>query len=187
MPRNIFTAGATSGVILSIGDALCQLGTNDQRKPGADGKQAQRWDVRDLSLERSARYAITGMTLHGPYFHFIFAWLDKKFGSTRTLKMAATKALVGQFSVFPPYLGLFFFYQALLEGKTAREGAQRAVDKFPGVFVTGLMFWPAANTLNFLLLGPGLPRVAYSAGMSVGWVAYLSWVNPRCPPPGGGG
>ncbi len=74
--RPIAKAGLTSAVILSSGDVLCQCITNDKRrkeveKSNLDASKVEKYEI---SLERSARFAWTGLTLHGPYFYFAYAW-----------------------------------------------------------------------------------------------------------------
>ena len=36
--------------------------------------------VGDFSISRTSRFALTGLTLHGPYFHFAFRWYEIDIG-----------------------------------------------------------------------------------------------------------
>jgi protein Mpv17 len=64
----------------------------------------------------------------------------------------------------------------LLEGKSLEESYKQVSAVFVGTYVTGSVFWPAANMLNFMFVPPS-GRVAYVNAAGLIWNAYLSLVN----------
>ncbi|KAF4744304.1 hypothetical protein FOZ62_001781, partial [Perkinsus olseni] len=78
--RQTVKAGLQSGTVMMIGDAVAQtfVGT-EAYAPG-----------------RSARFALVGCTLHGPYFFMCFRHLDRFFGPAVNLRTVLTKTAVAQ-------------------------------------------------------------------------------------------
>lgn len=54
--------------------------------------------VQDLDFQRTLRFALVGLTLHGPYFLHGFRWLDATFGPSKSLQIAVAKTALGQVS-----------------------------------------------------------------------------------------
>ena len=129
-----------------------------------------------LDLKRSTRWAVAGLTLHGPYFFFGFRKVDKYFGAVTSMVTVAKKTAAAQFILFPPYLVALFGYMGAMEGITDIGGKIR--QKVPEAFMGGCVYWPVANGLNFAFCPPYLrvPYLAFSAGV---WNSYLSWANAR--------
>lgn len=125
---------------------------------------------------RTLRWTTVGLTLHGPYFFVCFGKLDKIFGASTTLSVAAKKTIFGQFVVFPPYLTALFTYMGAMEGLKRDEILIKVQDRVPKAFVGGCIFWPIANLFNFRFVPVGL-RVPYLASVGGLWNGYLSYMN----------
>lgn len=104
-------------------------------------------------------------------------------------RAVVAKTAVGQATVLPTYLTLFFPYMSVLEGVFSGGGAAepaalaagaaaRLADNFVPTMVAGTAFWPAANLVNFSVV-PANMRVAYVGSVGVVWNVYLSWRNAR--------
>ena len=91
---------------------------------------------------------------------------------------ALKKTALGQVTIFPTYVTLFYAYIALLEGKSARQACGRVQRNFWPTMATGTVFWPIANMLNFTLV-PQRHRVLYVGVMGIAWNSFLSWQNSR--------
>jgi hypothetical protein len=108
------------------------------------------WAHCAVERQGSARFAIVGATLHGPFFLYGFGLIDKlplqKIKSA--LGKALAKTLVTQFTLYPLFIGLFYGYVALLEG--VPPGKVFEVKKKPATetLIHGLVFWPIANTVR---------------------------------------
>jgi hypothetical protein len=87
--RPILKAAITSAVILSAGDVICQHLSSDfaRDKDSLHSRTIESTCIENdadcvtkaasanaISISRSARYAWTGLTLHGPYFYFAYRW-----------------------------------------------------------------------------------------------------------------
>jgi protein Mpv17 len=140
---------------------------------GIEGKQ---FNDSSYDAYRTLRWTVAGTTLHGPYFFVGFSKLDKYFGAATSISIVAKKTAVAQFVLFPPYLVALFGYMGLMEGYDDIPKKMR--ERVPEAFVSGCIFWPVANGINFALVPPTLrvPYLATSAGL---WNCYLSWANAR--------
>jgi hypothetical protein len=128
-------AGATSGVIMGVGDIVCQTLQKSSHNPRTKSAPLKRQSlaplemdpnnrqalpletanepdnkksgslgatvlglVEGLDFERTLRFALVGLTLHGPYFWHGFRWLDARFGPSKSLQIALAKTALGQVS-----------------------------------------------------------------------------------------
>jgi protein Mpv17 len=165
----LFHAGLQSGTIMGVADICTQtLGggglEQQQQKPS--------WDA-----QRTARWASAGLLIHGPYFLYGVSRVDAHFGAgVTTFSAVLKKTAAAQFILFPPYLVLLFSYLGILEG---HESIPRKLQQnVPQAFLSGCVFWPVANVINFRLV-PSTLRVPYLATSAGIWNGYLSWSNSR--------
>lgn len=129
------------------------------------------------NVERTMRWALVGLTLHGPYFFLTFGIIDKLWGAATGLGTVIGKTMTAQIFAFPVYLGLLFSYISAMEGLKDEDKFKSNVEtKVKEAFIAGAFYWPLANMFNFKFATPALrvPMVAFSAGI---WSAFLSWLN----------
>jgi len=174
-------AGVASCVINCASDANCQLLVRWVGKRADEGRfpgrSASYWSgLAELDLERCARFAVVGLTLHGPYFTFAFALLERWLGPARTVGAVLKKSAAGNLTVFPVYLAAFYLYMGLLEGKRGHELLQK-YSAFVPSYTMGWAFWLPVNMLNFAVVPPGFGRVLYINAMGLLWNTYLSYIN----------
>jgi len=164
-------AGMQSGCIMTVADIMTQLVVEKRslQDDGSDSKDVARYDP-----VRTLRWTTIGLALHGPYFRYCFSRLDQMF-KTQSLLVVAKKTALAQFIVFPPYLVALFSTLAIMEGKDIVEGIRT---KVPKAFMSGCVFWPIANAINFSLV-PSTARVTYLASVGALWNGYLSWMNSK--------
>eukprot|EP01023_Acetabularia_acetabulum_P019280 TRINITY_DN19801_c0_g2_i1.p3 TRINITY_DN19801_c0_g2~~TRINITY_DN19801_c0_g2_i1.p3 ORF type:complete len:210 (-),score=9.08 TRINITY_DN19801_c0_g2_i1:522-1061(-) len=163
--RPVAQAALTSAVVMGCGDLVCQAIQQRNKRVQFD------WN-------RSYRFAVVGLTLHGPFFYFGFRALDSYMGAARTLRIALKKTAVGQFTLFPSYVSAFFLYMGLLEQQTLQQSCEKVKSAFLPTMYTGTVFWPIVNIFNFMYV-PATFRVAYVNILGLIWNAYLSWSNTR--------
>ncbi|CAJ1910410.1 unnamed protein product [Cylindrotheca closterium] len=163
MLRQAARAGAQSGTIMTLADMGTQLFVEGETKD-------------EYSVERTLRWTVVGLTLHGPYFLAGFSMLDKQFGAATSLRIVAMKTATAQIVVFPPYLVALFGAMGYMEGHP--DIAEKIHTQVPKAFTAGCVFWPIANVVNFTFVPPALrvPYLACSAGV---WNSYLSWTNSK--------
>lgn len=186
-------AALTSCTVMAVSDVVCQsvVEAKNKKKVSKAKTTGPKRSTSDEALEdlspihesttaidanRSARFALVGLTLHGPFFYYGFRWIDAHFGPATNISTALVKSFVGQVTLFPVYLATFLVYMAFLEGKSVAQTEDRVRSVFWPAYVTGGAFWPAANIVNFMLVPPQ-GRVAYVAGAGLIWNTYLSWAN----------
>jgi len=146
-PLLLLKAGVTSGTIMTVADVLAQgLETNGFRA-AREGEAAA-----DCDWGRTARFALVGLTLHGPYFQAGFAKVDAFFGPTLSkagrVRWAVLAMKVGatQFVLNAPFMALLFGWMGVLEGRRSPADVwQNIRDKWPAAFWAGNLFWPCAK------------------------------------------
>lgn len=158
----VVRAGLQSGLIMCAADAFTQTAIEQHNT--------------ELDVARSGRWAIAGLTLHGPYFFTGFQRIDGYFGAATSLPTVLRKTAVAQFILFPPYLVALFSYMGWMEG--ASNIAEKVKHRVPEAFVGGCVFWPVANGVNFAVV-PASLRVPYLALSAGAWNSYLSWTNAK--------
>jgi len=163
--RHILRAAVQSGTIMTAADIGTQL--------GIEGKSIEHGSY---SWERTLRWTLAGMFLHGPYFFTGFSVLDRYFGAATSLQTVAKKTVTAQMFLFPPYLVALFGFMGVLEHHP--NVPQKIRQRVPEAFTTGCVFWPIANGLNFTYVSPAL-RVPYLAVSAAVWNSYLSWTNNK--------
>ena len=127
-------------------------------------------DFQSYDVVRTLRWFCMGLVLHGPYFFVGFSAIDRAFAR----KSWAKKTAAAQFFLFPPYLVVLFGTLGVLEQHPDIPAKIRS--RVPEAFLTGCIFWPFANSINFKLVPNSLrvPYLALSAGI---WNSYLSYTN----------
>lgn len=164
MISNAMKAGLQSGSIMSVADVTTQwLVEGKNFSGGYDAKRTMRW-------------ALAGLTLHGPYFFLGFSAVDKRIGPATSIKVVAQKTAIAQFILFPPYLVALFTFMGVLEQQPSIMEKVRT--KVPEAFISGCIYWPIANGINFAIV-PATLRVPYLAASAGLWNSYLSWENAR--------
>ncbi|CAB9525550.1 Mpv17 / PMP22 family [Seminavis robusta] len=129
----------------------------------------------DYDGTRTCRWTMAGF-LHGPYFFAGFSMVDQRLGAATSLKVVAQKTAIAQFVLFPPYLVALFGLMGVLERHPNILDKIQA--KVPEAFLSGCIYWPVANGINFALI-PASLRVPYVASAAGLWNCYLSWENAR--------
>eukprot|EP00934_Nitzschia_sp_Nitz4_P003695 Nitzschia sp. Nitz4//scaffold184_size43902//40243//40818//NITZ4_007291-RA/size43902-processed-gene-0.39-mRNA-1//1//CDS//3329539678//3685//frame0 len=164
---NAAKAGMQSGMIMTISDIATQLLVEKNNNRDGDTH---------LDLNRTLRWSLAGLVLHGPYTSVAFSMLDRWFGAATSLKVVATKAISAQVLVLPSYLiALFALIGTLEDHPNVMEKIQT---KFPTAYINGCVYWPIVNSLNFAFVPLPL-RVPYMATSGGLWNSYLSWSNSK--------
>lgn len=133
----------------------------------------------DHDLARTGRFFIVGATWHGPFFHHAFRGIESVVGSGTCARVVVKKVAFGHTVLFPTYTAGFFFAMAGLEGESMAVGYERLRDKAVDTFVSGTMYWPLANALNFAYV-PKSGRILFLNAAGVAWNAYMSHVVSTC-------
>lgn len=166
--KPVFKAALTSCTVMATGDVLCQaIRCKTADKPIS------------INHRQTQRFALIGLTLHGPYFYHAFRWLDRllpSHGAAVTLRQAMYKTAIGQVSVFPLYVASFYSYMGILEGLSPPQCVEKVSKAFVPTLVTGTAFWPFVNVINFLYV-PAIKRVAFVNAAGLFWNAFLSYEN----------
>jgi protein Mpv17 len=177
---------------MSVADVCTQLGMEGRslnENTTTDNNNNNNKSDRMYDPSRTLRWAIAGLTLHGPYFLAGFARVDAYFGPATSMRVVAKKTAVAQFVLFPPYLVGLFTYMGFMEEAQQQQGnnngrttsitssiSQKVRQRVPEAFLGGCVYWPVANSINFAVI-PATMRVPYLALSAGVWNGYLSWMN----------
>ncbi len=164
-------AGLQSGTIMGLADMTTQV--------VIEGKRAYDIGETEFDFSRTFRWALLGLILHGPYFFKGFGFLDKHFatGAAKvSWKTVAQKTVAAQCLLFPPYLVLLFGSLGVLEQDP--DIPTKIKTRVPQAFMSGCVYWPVANSINFKLV-PNHLRVPYLALSAGFWNSYLSYTNQK--------
>eukprot|EP00747_Dinoflagellata_sp_TGD_P221893 gnl/TRDRNA2_/TRDRNA2_93668_c0_seq1.p1 gnl/TRDRNA2_/TRDRNA2_93668_c0~~gnl/TRDRNA2_/TRDRNA2_93668_c0_seq1.p1 ORF type:complete len:193 (-),score=14.28 gnl/TRDRNA2_/TRDRNA2_93668_c0_seq1:378-956(-) len=175
MAGMMLKGGVTSASIMTVADIIAQ--GIERRVLGSTPE-----NPRDYDAYRTARFAVVGLTWHGPYFQRGFAWVDSRFGPSLLdgkplWEVIGKKVITTQFVLNAPFMVGLFAWMGVLEGKRQpQEIWENVTTKWPAAFWAGNIFWPCANFVNFRFLGPQ-HRVAYVASCGAMWNTYISLLN----------
>ncbi|KAJ3231772.1 hypothetical protein HDU78_007497 [Chytriomyces hyalinus] len=175
----LLSSSALAGSFFLFGDIATQYIHN---RPSPATKSDQPFALSTWDSERTAKMAAFGFGVNGWYFLSAFQILDKVIGPAKTLRLATIKAVSNQIIFVPPYSAGFLYYSAAyvhtkpIPGVAAVSPWDSMVQKFPTVFATGCLIWPAVNVISFRFVSPGLPRVALMNTVGLCWTTYLAGV-----------
>ncbi|KAJ8908483.1 hypothetical protein NDN08_005192 [Rhodosorus marinus] len=163
-------SATTSGVLMTVGDILCQAITL-RSSPNAK-----------LDLTRTGRFAAAGFLLHGPIFHAGFRFADKKVAALALKPRVelALKVAILQLATFPAYLAAFFPAMGMMEGRGWASSSKRSIELFPKAYTAGLCFWPFVNIVNFSYFQPS-QRMVVANVAGVFFNTALSFINSSNP------
>ena len=204
--NKVLRAGLQSGTIMSIADIMIQTmieGRDSNKKddqataaiqndtkqdkasatPTRVSSSSSSSTILSWDFERTIRWGIAGLFIHGPYFFMGFSQVDSYFAKLKPphspppWKVVVGKTLIAQCILFPPYLVALFTYMGYMEGLgTYEKISEKVVDRVPKAFMTGCIYWPIANATNFAFISNTMrvPYLAVTAGI---WNGYLSYMN----------
>ncbi|XP_039760871.1 mpv17-like protein 2 [Pararge aegeria] len=104
--------------------------------------------IENADWARATRFGIFGAFFMAPLF---YSWmkLSSKFFIKKNLTTAVTRALIEQVTYSPAAISYFFFGMSLLERKPVETCVNEVREKFWPTYKVGVVFWSAAQTINF--------------------------------------
>lgn len=126
---------------------------------------------------RAARFCLFGAIFMSPIYYY---WLKFSYpyfegGGFFT---AIARAMVEQFTYGPFSIVYFFFIMSLLEMQPLRTCVNEVKTKFWPTFLTGFLFWPAAQTINFYFISEE-NRLVFRSVASFIWTIYMGHMKSK--------
>ncbi|KAL6075434.1 hypothetical protein QOT17_003469 [Balamuthia mandrillaris] len=191
--RPFLTNALTSAVINSIGDALAQSLERRGRRlqeeqEGVRQKEEVRWHP-----ARTVSMFFFGLGISGPFSFMWFRFLERTYGSAKSLSVVAKKVLTNQLFFAPTintaamsYCTIWKVFLApsdesssqISMAKTKDAVVEKLKKDFIPTWVNSTKVWPLAQSINFYFV-PFQYRVLYMGLVATGWSAYLSTVGYR--------
>jgi hypothetical protein len=156
----ILTKSLTSGVLNVMGDFIQQMFFSNN----------SRYDY-----GRTARQAIWGAAIPGPFLHYFYGGLARRFPGN-SAKTVLTKIALDQTVGAPLIVTSFYWTTGLLEGKSVSDVKKKYVESFWPTMKLNYQLWPAAQAVNFAFV-PVAWQVIYVASVSLVWNVILSGKN----------
>eukprot|EP00752_Nemacystus_decipiens_P014616 g13015.t1 len=136
-------------------------------------------------LRRTAAFALFGLVLNGPLFHWWYGALER--AAARRRKPGdppggagdiAFKIALDRFLLTPPYLAITLASLRLLQGLGVKRSLREMRALYRGVLFTNWKVWTIAQLVNFKLV-PVEFRPVFANFVACWWNVYLSLLSPR--------
>ncbi|CAN0361461.1 unnamed protein product [Ascophyllum nodosum] len=134
-------------------------------------------------LRRTASFAIFGLVLNGPVFHWWYNMLERASerlrkpgeaaGGTRDI---AFKLAMDRFVATPPYLLMTLLALRLMQGLGIDRSVRETRQLYLGALIKNYKVWTLAQLINFKLI-PIEFRPLFGNLVSVWWNVYLSLLS----------
>lgn len=160
----VLKSGLISGSLSLAGDVLAQLLTNK-------GQQDASYDA-----VRAARMGTFGLFFYGPYQHFWYRFLDRRFPG-RAVPMFLSKVTLNQLCLAPLTITVAFAWNLALQQKLGQLQGKLQQDFVPTI-INGWKFWVPAATINFVAV-PLQYQVLYMSTCGMLWTGYLSYRSAK--------
>ncbi|KAF8463124.1 hypothetical protein BDZ91DRAFT_625899, partial [Kalaharituber pfeilii] len=127
---------------------------------------------------RTLRMITIGSILSAPSYRW-FLFLSNLF-SPKIPKAIAVglRVLINQLCFTPVFLTTYFSLQSIFTGDSAEETARKLQETLPTAYKNSCQLWPAVTAINFWLIKLEY-RSIVSGVVSIGWNAYLSYLNQK--------
>jgi hypothetical protein len=154
----------TASGIAGTGDLLMQAFERRRRPATATADSSIDW-------ARTGRFALFRLTVFGPLYSL---WMNRVLN--RPSISWPVKILLDQAVWTPPSLSSFYIFMAVFEGKSLRDGVDRARNLLWPTLQVNWPFWSVVQVFTFNCV-PQQYRVAWVSLVQVGWNAFVSGLN----------
>eukprot|EP00871_Galdieria_phlegrea_P003685 jgi/Galph1/4317/GphlegSOOS_G3016.1 len=176
--RPISIKSATSFVLFSLSDLICQLATENKLEWRRLVRFAVWGNHKTICFQDVLNKVFKlGSFFATPLLHLWHLLLELLHPSSSVWR-ALCSVLFDQCFMTPLYTVLFFIYDAAASGKSLRMGFQRAKTSSASVIWKTWIFWYPAQFINLRWI-PVDVRVLYISLVSIGWNVYFSSVTKQ--------
>ncbi|GER40202.1 peroxisomal membrane 22 kDa family protein [Striga asiatica] len=158
--RPILTKSVSSAIIYGAADTTSQLITMEPKDT---------WD----SI-RTLRMAGFGLIILGPAQHVWFNFMGRALPK-RDMVTTFKKLAMGQLAYGPMINGVFFSFNAALQGESGSEIAARWKRDLIPTLLNGLMYWPLCDFMTYKVIPVHLQPLVNSS-FSYLWTIYLTYM-----------
>ncbi|XP_013409105.1 peroxisomal membrane protein 2 [Lingula anatina] len=157
--KPVLTKAVTSAISSGLGNFLSQVISGNHKVGGIQWRSV-------------AAFSIFGFVITGPLTHNFYSWLDT--AVPKTASYAGLKRIVIDRFVFaPPFLLLFFYIVAILEGQSSDAAIQKIREFYWGALKMNWRVWGIFQYINVNYV-PQQYRVLFANLVSLGWNIYLA-------------
>ncbi|KAI9251439.1 hypothetical protein BDA99DRAFT_521868 [Phascolomyces articulosus] len=160
--RPLRTYAIQSGTMFTMGDVVAQ--------------QAIEKKGNDHDFIRTARMGLYGFCIGGPVIGSWLTFLNNAIKIQHRVKGALVKLAIDQAVVPPSINAVFLTSISLLEGRNLPEIKEKFRTSYFAALSNSYQLWPFVNFVSFIFINPAYRPLTNSV-ISVGWNAYLSYLN----------
>ncbi|KAK7505993.1 hypothetical protein BaRGS_00002715 [Batillaria attramentaria] len=133
--RPVLTKSVTNAVVSGLGTIISQLIVAD---PKAKGR---------INWRSVFAYTSFGFVVNGPLIHHLYVFMEKRM--PRDQKYSTIKRLLFDRLIFaPPYLLIFMYYVAIVEGNTSEAAVQRIKETYWMILKLNWTVWTVIQYVN---------------------------------------
>ncbi|XP_074652834.1 peroxisomal membrane protein 2-like [Tubulanus polymorphus] len=155
----VLTKSVSSATIAAVGDLIAQI-------------IAIKKNRRSFKIRSTAAFAIFGFSVTGPLIHQFYIWLDQLVPK-RTKYSSVLRVLIDRMIFAPPYLLLFFYIVAVLEGHSSKYAIRKIKDTFWTALKMNWKIWTVFQYVNVNYI-PQQYRVLFASMVSLVWNIYIA-------------
>lgn len=134
--RPILTKSVTNAVVSGLGTIVSQLIVADPRAKGGR-----------IFWRNVLAYTSFGFVVNGPVMHHLYSFMERRMPKEE--KFSTLKRLVFDRLIFaPPYLLIFLFYVAIVEGASPQAAVQKIKDIYWTILKLNLSVWTVIQYIN---------------------------------------
>ncbi|KAI9497862.1 integral membrane protein mpv17 pmp22 family [Zychaea mexicana] len=129
-------------------------------------------------VSRTLRMAGFGGAVAGPVLSTWYRFIELNVKGSTPLNALVKKVAADQLLCAPIFIAGFFSAQGLLEGKSIAQIQEKLENGYTTAVLANYKIWPAVQFVNFYFT-PLNHRLMVSNVISLGWNAYLSYMNQQ--------
>ncbi|CAH1801819.1 unnamed protein product [Owenia fusiformis] len=158
--RPVITKAITSGFITGLGQFLSQIITREPQRTG------------HFNWRALASFTTFGFAFSGPLIHYFYTFLDQ-WVPPGTKYATIKKVLIDRFILAPPFLLMFFYVTAILDGQGHTVAAKKIQETFLPALLMNWRVWTVLQYINIKYV-PREYRVLFGSAVALCWNIYLA-------------
>ncbi|ESO97734.1 hypothetical protein LOTGIDRAFT_208879 [Lottia gigantea] len=159
--KPVLTKAVSSSIISAVGNILSQLLAPHA---GSGGK---------IVWRSTFAYSCFALMFNGPLLHFFHQYLDNVVPKKKDKTSAMKRVIFDRFIFAPPYLFIYLYVIALLEGHGTSGAKQRIKEVYWMLLQLNWKIWTFVQYFNLTYV-PAKYRVLFGNLVSLIWTTYIS-------------
>lgn len=104
--------------------------------------------------------------------------LNSKVQFASTAKTVIARVACDQLLFAPTFIGIFFIYQGLMDGRNIRQIRNRLKSAYPTALAANYSIWPLVQFFNFRFVPLDYRSITVNT-VALGWNSYMAYQNQQ--------